>query len=68
MWELDYEEFYSSILKSSRSELSNGTRDIMNGLLGSENELIEDYNQNRYLASLWTCIDGISLNQSSLMN
>ena len=38
----------------------------MNGLLGSENELIEDYNQNRYLPSLWTCIDGISLNPQKI--
>ena len=36
----------------------------MNGLLGSENELIEDYKQNPYLPSLWTGIDGISLRVS----
>ena len=35
------EEFYSSILESSRSELSNGTRDIKNGLLGSENQTFD---------------------------
>ena len=61
MWELDYLEFYSTILKSSRPGLCNGTRDIMNGLLGLENELIEDYNKNRYLPSLWNCIGGFSL-------
>ena len=38
----------------------------MNGLLGSENDLIEDYNQNRHLPSLWTGIDGISLKHRSL--
>ena len=33
----------------------------MNGLLGLENELIGDYNKNRYLPSLWNWTGGISL-------
>ena len=39
----------------------------MNGVLGSENELIEDYNKNQYLPSLWNCIDGLSLKGSPVL-